>query len=439
VHASARVTLRPYESPGPGRWEHPEDDLWDSVATAIREALSRFTGDVSEIRGLGLCTIRFCRAVLRADGSLAQPVMSWMDQRVSQPFVQEASDTRFVTTSSGYLTHRLTGQFRDTAGNYQGQWPIDVARWAWSEDPESYPRTGLRRDLLFELVPPGEVLGEVTLEAARATGLPSGLPVIATSNDKAVEALGAGLRSSSEALISLGTYVSAMTTGAEYHPGGTGGWVNFGAEPGRYLFESDGVRRGMWTVSWFRDLLTGITEAELGRGAASVAPGAGGLLVSLDWLAPEDEPLRRGAIVGFDGTQGRFHIHRAILEALAVTVAEGCEGMFEALGRDLCEGIVTGGGASSDLMLEIMAAVFGVPMRRPAVTDAAGVGAAVTAAVATGLHEDFDAAVDAMVRPGLRVEPDEELVALYRGVRDRYRRVIPKVQRLFTDDEGSAR
>jgi xylulokinase len=98
VHASARVTLRPYESPGPGRWEHPADDLWDSVATAIREALSRFTGDVSEIRGLGLCTIRFCRAVLRADGSLAQPVMSWMDQRVSQPFVQEASDTRFVTT-----------------------------------------------------------------------------------------------------------------------------------------------------------------------------------------------------------------------------------------------------------------------------------------------------------------------------------------------------
>jgi len=433
VHASARVALRPYASPAPGRWEHPDDDLWTSITAAIREALSRFDGDVSQIRGLGLCTIRFCRAVLRADGSLAQPVMSWMDERVSRAYEAETPDARYVTTSSGYIGHRLTGRFRDTAGNYQGVWPIDAERWDWSRAEGDFARTGLRREQLFELVPPGAVLGGVTAAAASATGLPPGLPVVATSNDKAVEALGAGLRSEREALLSLGTYVSAMMTGTRSQPSEAGTWVNFGADPGHYLFESAGIRRGMWTVSWFRDLISGMTEEELGRGAESVPPGAEGLVVSLDWLAPDEAPQRRGGIVGFDGTQGRFHVHRAILEALAITMADNCARMAVSLERRIDELVVTGGGAASELMLSVLAAVFEVPVRRPAITDAAGVGAAITAAVAAGLHPDWDRATAAMVRPGTRVEPDPALAAAYREVRERYARVIPRVRALFEE------
>jgi sugar (pentulose or hexulose) kinase len=402
VHASARVALRPYASPAPGRWEHPDDDLWTSITAAIREALSRFDGDVSQIRGLGLCTIRFCRAVLRADGSLAQPVMSWMDERVSRAYEAETPDARYVTTSSGYIGHRLTGRFRDTAGNYQGVWPIDAERWDWSRAEGDFARTGLRREQLFELVPPGAVLGGVTAAAAAETGLPPGLPVVATSNDKAVEALGAGLRSEREALLSLGTYVSAMMTGTRSQPSEAGTWVNFGADPGHYLFESTGIRRGMWTVSWFRDLVSGMTEEELG-------------------------------IVGFDGTQGRFHVHRAILEALAITMADNCARMAVSLERRIDELVVTGGGAASELMLSVLAAVFEVPVRRPAITDAAGVGAAITAAVAAGLHPDWDRATAAMVRPGTRVEPDPALAAAYREVRERYARVIPRVRALFEE------
>ncbi|QBE48982.1 FGGY-family carbohydrate kinase [Leucobacter triazinivorans] len=434
VHASARVALRPYDSPAPGRWEHPDDDLWTSIVAAIREALARFDGDASEIRALGLCTIRFCRAVLRADGSLAQPVMSWMDERVSRAYEAEAPEARYVTTSSGYIAHRLTGRFRDTAGNYQGVWPIDPERWDWSEDPGAYVRTGMRREQLFELVEPGAVLGGVTSAAAAETGLPQGLPVIATSNDKAVEALGAGLRSDREALLSLGTYVSVMMTGTRQQTSPEHAyWVNFGADPEHYLLESAGVRRGMWTVSWFRDLVSGMTEDELGRGAESVPPGADGLVVSLDWLAPDDEPHRRGAIVGFNGTQGRFHVYRAILEALAITMADNCERMAEELERRLEGVVVTGGGAASELMLSVLAAVFGVPVRRPEFTDAAGVGAAIAAAVAVGMHADWDRAVAAMVRPGEKVEPDPALVDAYLDVRERYARVVPRVRALFAE------
>jgi sugar (pentulose or hexulose) kinase len=430
VHASARVGLRPYTSTGPGRWEHPDDDLWDSVVVALRRAMDAFDGDPGEIR--------FCRAVLREDGTLAQPVMSWMDERLARPHEQEDAQARFVTTSSGYLAHRLTGERRDAAGNCQGVWPIDTATWRWSTDPEAYARTGMRREELFELVDPGEELGLVTAGAAAVTGLPAGVPVIATSNDKAVEALGAGLRDDRDSLLSLGTYVATMTPGDRPLAGYPELWTNFAAEPGRYLYESHGVRRGMWTVSWFRDLVSGagvpVSEDALNDGAAEISPGAGGLVASLDWLAPPEEPERRGALIGFDGTQGRFHIYRAILEALAIETAEHDARAREALGRPLRELVVSGGGSGSHLMLQILAAVYGVPVRTPLERDAAGVGAAVCAAVGTGLHSDWEGAVRAMVRPGARVLPDQQLQREYADVRRRHVRLRSRIRALFADD-----
>lgn len=437
-HSEARVPLRPYVSTGAGRWEHPDDDLWDSIVAAVRQALAGFAGDVKRIRGVGLCTIRFCRAVLREDGTLAQPVISWMDDRIAQPYVRERADARFVTTSSGYIGFRLTGEYRDAAGNCQGVWPVDLGTWEWSDDPADYVRTGMSRDMLFDLVEPGGTLGYTTAEASAVTGLPAGLPVIATSNDKAVEALGAGLRDESDALLSLGTYVATMTPGLRLLSKQEAVWTNFGSEPGAYLYESHGVRRGMWTVSWFRDLVSarppGVTERELNDEAAAVPPGAGGLVVALDWLAPSNEPDRRGALVGFDGTQGRGHVHRAILEALAIETAAHDARARRELGRDLRELLVTGGGSRSELMLGILAAVYGVPVRTPANRDAAGLGAAICAAVGVGLHSGWDEAVRTMVRPGVAMEPDHALVAAYQPVRERYAVVLPRVRRLFASD-----
>lgn len=437
VHARSRVHLRPYASPAPGRWEHPDDDIWDSTVTAIRAALDDFGGDPSEIRGVGLCTIRFCRAVLRADGSLAQPVMSWMDERLPRAYEREHDDAAYVTTSSGYLGHRLTGERKDAAGNYQGTWPIDTARWIWSDDPDAYSRCGMRREELFDLVAPGEVLGHVHGAASAATGLPVGVPVFATSNDKAVEALGAGLRDDEESLLSLGTYVATMTPGAHVLDDHPDVWTNFAAEPGRYLFESAGVRRGMWTVSWYRDLVSpspgAVSEEKLNQDASSVPPGSRGLVAALDWLAPADEPWRRGALVGFDGTQGRPHVYRAILEALAIETEAADARARAALGRGRSALIVTGGGSGSELMLRILAAVYRVPVRTPAVRDAAGMGAAICAAVGTRLHPDWDTAVAAMVRVGETIVADEELVTAYSSVRQRYERVLPRVRDIFRD------
>lgn len=434
VCAVGRVPLPANDSPRPGVVEYPDDVLWESIAEACRRALADFAGDPRGIVGIGLCTIRFCRAILRADGSLAQPVQSWMDERVGRPYRAEVPDAAYVTTSSGYITHRMTGTFTDTVANYQGMWPLDAARWAWSGAEQDYRRTGMPRRMLFDLVMPGEQLGTLTSAAAGSTGLPAGVPVIATANDKAVEALGAGLQDPQSLLLSLGTYIAGMSVGDAGSTGATSFWTNFGAEPGKHLYESGGIRRGMWTVSWFRDLLGEgtVREAEargesveemLGREALGVPAGSDGLLTVPDWLAPAEVPSRKGSILGFDGRQGRAHMFRSILEGIAMTMKERADAMAAELGTTFEQLVVTGGGASSDLMTQILADVFDLECLRLEGGSSAGRGAAICAAVATGLVPTVSAGVERFAVVTDRTEPLPENTEIYRDLETVYRDV----------------
>jgi xylulokinase len=433
--ASAQKRLQPYDTSVPGHAVHPGDDIWDSIQHACREAMARFDGDTSDIVAVGLCTIRFCRALLAADGSLAEPVLSWMDERVARPYEPANPLTRYLTTSSGYITHRLTGRFTDTAANYEGLWPIDHDTAAWSSDPAAYAATGMARDMLFDLVLPGGRLGQVTPAAAAATGIPAGLPVYATANDKAVEALGSGLEEDGSVLLSLGTYIAAMTVGSSSRSADESYWANFAARPGKYLYESTGIRRGMWMVSWYRTLLQGPHGEEpedvLNAAASELAPGSNGLLTLPDWLAPGDAVWRRGALLGFDGSQGRAHIYRSILEGIALTMANHTAAMERALGRRLSPVLVSGGGSRSDLIMQIVADVFDRPARRTTVNDAAGLGAAICAAVGHGLYPGWDQATAAMVRAGDEFAPDARAARSYRQINQVYAALTGYTDPLF--------
>ena len=402
VLASAAAPLRSYALGPGGRAVHPDDDLWDALAAAAREALASYDGAAGDVVAVGLCGIRFCRALLDADGLLTEPVLSWMDARVSAP-VEPTDGVATVTSAGGYLATRLTGERRDSVASHQGVLP--PAR------------------LRPELVDPGELLGHVTPSASEATGIPAGLPVHATANDKAVEALGCGLVEPGTVLLSLGTYVTAMTVAdLPDSPGDRRTWLNDAAVPGRHLVESQGIRRGMWTVSWLRQLVSAAApdlvdpravEDWLEQGARDVPPGCGGLLTVPDWLAPGHAPHRRGVILGLDASHGPHHLHRSILEGIAMTMRGHVEAMEAALAVPPARLVVSGGGARSDLMTHVVADVFGRAVERPAVADAAGLGAAICAAVGHGSHPTFDAAVAAMTRPGDRFDPDPTAHAAY--------------------------
>ncbi|RKD75981.1 sugar (pentulose or hexulose) kinase [Sinobaca qinghaiensis] len=414
-------------TPEPGVVVHPDDDLWDSVKSAVHNCLEHFTGSRKAISGIGLCTIRSCRALLKEDGSLAQPVISWMDMRLSKPYEHEDPQVRYVTSTSGYLGFNMTGELNDTAANYEVFWPLDRETLDWSEDDAVMAANGLNRDMLFNLVKPGEALGSIRNELAAEFGLKEGIPVVATANDKAVEVLGSGIKDETTIMISLGTFISSMLVRHEDFPDAANFFPTLAAVPFQYVYESNGIRRGMWTVSWFKKLLgeglvedaaaSEMSEEEyLNRQAEAVPPGSDGLITILDWLSSPDQPYRKGIMIGFDQRHTKYHMYRSILEAIAFTIKNNINDMLTEINADVEDIVVTGGGAKSDVLLQILSDVFGLPVHKRKGSSSACLGAAISVCQHLAVYDSFADAADHLIQNEKSFSPDPAASFLYNEI-----------------------
>jgi sugar (pentulose or hexulose) kinase len=259
--------------------------------------------------------------------------------------------------------------------------------------------------------------------------------VVATANDKAVEALGAGLTEPNVGLVSLGTYSASMVYGAANRPDAASFFTNMACVPHHYLYEASGIRKGMGHISWFKSIIgeeyaakasadgRSVEEA-LGLEAAAVPAGSDGLLTIPDWLAPASQLHRKGVIIGFDDRHTRGHIYRSLLEGIAMTLINCYDDMIRELGIHPATIIVSGGGASSDLLMQILANVSGVKTTRNEVTGAAALGAAICAAVAAGVYQDAHEAAGHMVKRRDEFLPDPRSHQVYHRINtEAYRRL----------------
>jgi len=482
--AKSRVKIEPYVSRRPGWAEQEPSIYWDSVAEACRSLL-RMPGVRREaIAGLALTTQRSTVVNLDRNGEPLRPAIVWLDQRrteglprlgglwgasfravgmsdtvaafqaeaeanwirVHQPDVWEKT-SRFLLLS-GYLTWKLTGRYADSTGGQVGYIPFDFRchRWARRLDWK-WKILPIRLEQLPELVPPGTVLGPLTASASEATGLPSGLPVVAAAADKACEVLGAGCLEPHIACLSYGTTATINTTFLRYvepypmippYPA---------ALPGAFNVEIQ-IYRGYWLVSWFRQQFghreeqlaseMGVEPEELFDDLIKdVPPGSMGLMLQPTWSpgVKIPGPEAKGAVIGFGDVHTRAHLYRAILEGLAYALREGKERTERRSGVPITQIRVAGGGSQSDAALQITADIFNLPTARPHVSEASGLGAAIDAAVGLGLHPDFPSAVRAMTRVGRVFTPDPKTAGLYerlyqRVYRQMYRRLRPLYQEI---------
>jgi sugar (pentulose or hexulose) kinase len=434
----ASEKLKPLYMPAFGVAEHPDDDLWNSVGIASKKALAKFPYDTKDIIGVGVCTIRCCGVVLNKNGTLAQPAMNWMDNRLGRKYEHDNKDAAYVTTTTGYICHRLTDNFYDTSANLQGPWwPVDKANWQWLEDKEKFSQFEIPKEMLFELKNPGDVVGKITSQASEHTGIPGGVPVVITANDKAVEALGAGLKEKNTGLVSLGTYICTMVPGEDLRTDTTHSWSNMACIPYKYIYESKGIRRGMSTVSWIKDLAGSglVKEAEekgmspeelLDLEGEKIPPGSYGLMTVLEWLGKPHELFRRGIMIGFEGRHDRASMYRSILEGIAMTSKNYLFSAVDELGLKLDKVIISGGGSNSNLFMQIFADVFGIEVVRNVVNGSAGMGSAISVAVGLGVYKDYDEAMENMVRIKDTFYPNKENHKFYTKLNDQVYRDITK-------------
>jgi len=344
---------------------------------------------------------------------------------------------------SGFLHWRLTARCSDAVAAQVAYLPFDYRRQDWCRPSDwRWSAVALERRQCPELVPAMQPIGGVCADAAHRTGIPQGVPVIAAGADKACEALAASSLGPRVACVSSGTSVSISVATDRYVEALPFAPAYPAAEPRRYCSEIQ-TACGFWMVRWFLDEFghaereaaarQGVApEALFDALAASVAPGADGLLLQPHWSPGVRHPAAeaRGSVIGFGPEHGRAHLARAIVEGQAHAMREGRELLERATRRSVETLVVVGAASRSDLVMQTMADVIGLPATRLHTPEAASLGAAVAGAVGAGLHADVRAATAAMVRPGRRFDPEPEDAALYDRLhrevyRPMYRRVAP--------------
>jgi len=143
----------------------------------------------------------------------AEAEVNWI--RTKQPEIWK--ETHKFLLLSGYLTYRLTGKFVDSIGCQVGYIPFDYKHLRWSSDWDwKWKAVPMDPDLLPKLIPPGKVLGQITGDAAKETGIPVGLPLIAAAADKACEVIGSGSLDPSIGCLSYGTTATINVTNKKY-------------------------------------------------------------------------------------------------------------------------------------------------------------------------------------------------------------------------------
>ena len=249
--------------------------------------------------------------------------------------------------------------------------------------------------------------GAVTAEAAEATGLRAGTPVVAGGGDQSAAAVGVGAVEPGVVSLSLGTsgVVFATTDGPRIEPEGRlhafchcvpDRWHVMGV-----MLSAAGSLR------WFRDARGARTSGSpsLVDEAASVPAGSDGLLF-LPYLTgertPHPDPRARGAFVGLTVHHGRAHLTRAVLEGVAFGLRDSLE-LTRNLGVPVSAPIrATGGGSRGVLWRRILADVFREPVATTSTSEGAAQGAAMLAGVGVGWFASVEEACRELVRLGGR-------------------------------------
>ncbi len=461
----------PYVSRRPGWAEQTPDFYFDAIAELSKKLLSRNKDKLDRLIAVSLTCIRDTVLCLDKDNRPLRDIILWLDDRQADdkgripPFksalfslvgMGESVRILFRATAANwlmqneseiwektakyvmlpaYLHYKLTGVLVDSVANMIGHVPFDYKNRRWMKE------SGLTRcvcnvpqEKLCDLVPSGEVIGPITEEAAARTGIPAGLPLIAAGSDKGCETLGLSVVHPDRAAVSFGTTATLQMAVKDYFEPQPF-MPAYPAVPNDLFNPEFEVFRGFWMLSWFIEQFGAADKREADKRGISpeqyldeqilaIPPGSGGLLLQPFWTPGITNPAARGAIVGFADHHTRHHLYRAIIEGILLELYHGLSTMEKRSKQTVKALYAGGGGARSNVVCQMAADLFGLPVSRIQTHEASAIGAAMVAFVAKGVFADYDEAIAHMVQMKDTFSPDPENHEIYM---DYYRTAYAKL------------
>jgi xylulokinase len=450
-------------------WSEQDPELWwDGAVAAIRSVLGSTGVASADVAAVGLAGQMHGAVLLDGAGKVLRPAILWNDQRTSaecEVIRQAVGPDRLIAITGNdaltgftapklvwvrdhepetwrrvahvllpkdYLRFRLTGGYAVDKADGAGTLLFDLAARDWS--PEILRALEIDPDWMPPTWEGPDVTGTIGAEAAAATGLRPGTPVVAGGGDQAANAVGVGAVAEGKMALSLGTsgVVFATTDRPLFEPRGRV-HAFCHAVPGRWHMMSV-MLSAAGSLRWFRDALApGVEFGDLVAAAAEVPAGSEGLFF-LPYLSgersPHPDPLARGAFIGLTLAHDLRHLTRAVLEGVAFGLRDGLDLMLAAGVPAPTQIRASGGGTASPLWRQVLADVLGAEIATVNTSEGAAYGAGILAAVGAGWYPTVEDAVGAFVTATPAATPGPDATR-YREAHAVYRELYPALAPTF--------
>ncbi|MBO3803423.1 MAG: xylulokinase [Candidatus Brockarchaeota archaeon] len=476
----ASSSFRPYplQTPRPNWAEQDPEEWWNAVTGCLREVVGKKVR-AEEIEAIGLTGQMHGAVVLGRNDEVLRPCILWCDQRTASQcdeIMRKFGRKRFIDLTNNvalpgftapkilwirenepgiyskikkvllpkdYVRFRLTGEFATEVSDASGTVLFDVKRRRWSD--EVLEELQIPREMMPDCFESPFLSGEVSGEAASATGLRKGTPVAGGGGDQAAGAVGNGIVRSGLVSCTIGTSGVVFASCDEPLVDPEARLHSFcHAVPGKWHVMGVMLSAG-GSFRWFRDALGG-EEVGLGkeRGvdpyviladelAPQAEPGCEGLIF-LPYLmgerTPYPNPNAKGVFFGITLRHKKAHLARSVMEGVAYGMRDSLE-LVKNLGIEIEQVRASGGGGRSPLWRQIQADIYNAEIVTVSVDEGPAFGAALIAGAGAGIFRSVEDACGKAVALATRTKPVQENAKLYEKYYEVYKELYSSLVEEF--------
>ncbi|WP_404401436.1 FGGY-family carbohydrate kinase [Pelagibacterium halotolerans] len=462
-------------TPEPGHVERDLGELWANARQAIRGCIESAGIDARQIAGIGCAghgnglylvdrsgdpllgiqsldsrAAALAAQMKRENGQRFHAIcrqMPWLSQTptllawVKRYAPELYAQTGTVLLCKDFITFKLTGERVSDISDMSGCGLLQLPEARYDEELLALYGLEDARALLPRLVDPSEIVGAVTPEAAEATGLAVGTPVIGGYFDVIASAMGSGVVAAGDASIIAGTWsINQVFSGVPVNDPDVFMVSAFG--PGRFVnIESSATSAA--NLEWYvREFVErgGHTDDPFGfcnDRIAAISPRADDPLFHPYLYGSGEGAEYRAGFYGLAGWHGEGHVLRALFEGVMFEHRRHLE-VLAGAGLPVTKAVMSGGGARSAHWPQIFADGLGLPVATAQARETGALGAAIGAGVGTGQFGDYETAIAAMTRPRDHFDPDPAMRAHYDRRYGLYRKLCERMGDIWSELSANA-
>ena len=477
VIASKTIEYPMYQ-PQNGYAEQDPKDWADAVINTIKAVMTISGVNKEDVKGIGLSGQMHGLVMLDKQNEVIRRSIIWCDQRTANEVDQmnellgreklieitanpaltgwtaakilwvknnepeNYERCRHILLPKDYIRFVLTHEYATEVSDASGMQLLNIAQRDWSD--EVIDGLGLDKTMLGKVYESCEVTGRLTKRMAELTGLCEGTPVVGGAGDNAAAAVGTGVVEDGKAFTTIGTsgvvfaHTSKMLTDklGRVH-------TCCAAVPG--CWHVMGVTQGAGlSLKWFRDnfcnaeketaKLMDVDAYYLMDKETDTVPIGANRLLYLPYLmgerTPHLDPDARGGVFGLRARHTKKDMLRAVMEGVSYSLRD-CVEVFKQMNVSVSDMMACGGGGTSAIWRQMLADLYGCPVKTASSKEGPALGVALLAGVGVGLYSSVPQACEAVIKTDKIQNPIPENTPKYEKCYKLYTEIYPALKESF--------